>query len=213
MKDYSAYLFDMDGTLVDSEKIKGKALVKTCKKFGGKVNVHVYKNVMGRSWEHVTDHFFKSAKIQPDKEEFNVVFKRIYQQLLQKELVLNPHAKELLLQLKSSEKKIGVVSSASTWMVDQILFQLELSNYFDIIIAKEDVKKHKPDPEAYLLALKKLSLSGSKVLIFEDSHAGLVAAANANCDSIAFQHKFNANHDLSLAIHYISDFNEFLVED
>ncbi len=45
MKDYSAYLFDMDGTLVDSEKLKGMALVKTCSLFGGTAELDDYKAV------------------------------------------------------------------------------------------------------------------------------------------------------------------------
>ena len=71
MKDYSAYLFDMDGTLVDSEKLKGQALVKTCSLFGGAAEVDYYKEVMGESWEHVAGYFFKRAKIEPEMGQFN----------------------------------------------------------------------------------------------------------------------------------------------
>ncbi len=208
MINYTAYLFDMDGTLVNSEKIKGKALAETCSRFGGKVDVNIYKTVMGRNWKFVTDHFFKMAKIQPDIKDFNAEFKPIYEQLLQKELASNPNALELLIKLKSKGKRLGLVSSASRWMVDHIISQLELSNFFEVVITKENVVNHKPDPEAYLLALKKLSLPSSEVLIFEDSETGLIAARNAKCDSIAFKHEFNVNHDLSLALQRISDYNE-----
>ena len=211
MKKYTAYLFDLDGTLVDSEKLKGKALVETCNLFGGTVDVKVYKTVMGERWLNVTSHFFTMAKIEPDIEEFNAEFKKIYQELLLNELTPNPNVVELLFKLKALRKKMGVVSSGADWMVDQVLSQLELSEFFDIVISKEQVKKLKPDPEAYLLALEKLSLPSSEVLIFEDSNSGLIAARNANCDSVAFKHEFNANHDLSLAIQTISDFNEFLI--
>lgn len=61
-----------------------------------------------------------------------------------------------------------------------------------------------------MLALEKLSLSSSVVFIFEDSNAGLVAANKANCDVIAFQHEYNANHDLSLAMETNSDFNKIV---
>lgn len=211
MINYTAYLFDMDGTLVNSEKIKGKALAETCSRFGGEVDVNIYKTVMGRNWEFVTDHFFKMAKIQPDIEDFNTEFKLIYEQLLQKELASNPNALELLIKLKSKGKRLGLVSSASRWMVDHIIDQLELSDFFEVVITKENVLKHKPDPEAYLLALKKMGLPSTEVLIFEDSYSGLVAASKANCDSIAFEHEFNINHDLSLALQVISDYKEFLI--
>lgn len=211
MKNYAAYLFDLDGTLVDSEKIKGKALAETCKRFGGEVDVSIYKMVMGARWEFVANHFFKTANIEPDLKEFNATFKKIYQKLLLLELTPNSNVVELLVKLKAKEKILGVVSSASDWMVGQVLSQLELSGFFDIVITKENVTKHKPDPEAYVLALEKLSLPSSEVLIFEDSNAGLIAARNANCDSVAFKHEFNSNHDLSLAIQTISDYNEILI--
>ena len=211
MRNYKAYLFDLDGTLVDSEKLKGKALAETCSLFGGTVDVNVYKTVMGERWLNVTSHFFTMAKIEPEIEEFNAEFKKIYQELLLKELTPNPNVVELLFKLKALRKKMGIVSSGSDWMVDQVLSQMELSEFFDLVISKEQVTKLKPDPEAYLLALKKLGLSSAEVLIFEDSNSGLIAARNANCDSIAFKHEFNANHDLSLAIQTISDFNDFLI--
>lgn len=211
MRIYTAYLFDLDGTLVDSEKIKGKALVETIRLFGGEVDVSTYKTVMGERWEFVANHFFSIAKIKPEIEDFNSAFKLVYQELLLKELNPNPNVVELLIKLKAQRKILGVVSSASGWMVNQVLSQLELSDFFEFVITKEQVTRHKPDPEAYLLALKMLSLPSSEVLIFEDSNAGLKAARNANCDSVAFKHEFNSNHDLSLAIQIISDFNEFLI--
>jgi len=202
----------MDGTLVDSERLKGKALSETCKLFGGVADINIYKTVMGEKWEIVTSHFFRIAKISLDFEDFNTNFKVIYQDLLRKELKTNPNAIELLKHLKTKGKKLGLVSSASEWMVNHVLKQLKLSHFFDIVICKEQVSKHKPDPEPYLLALKELGLPSSEVLIFEDSNAGLIAAQKANCDAVAFRHEFNTNNDLSLSIKIISDYNEIFIQ-
>lgn len=210
MKKYLAYLFDMDGTLVDSERLKGQALVETCSLFGGSIKVDNYKAVMGESWENVASYFHTKAQIDPDLHQFNAEFKKIYQELLFQKLATNPHAAELLTGLKSKGKKIGVVSSAFSWMVEQILSQLAITHFFDIIISKENVTKHKPDPACYLLALDQLALPASEVLVIEDSNSGLLAAQRAKCDSIAFKHEFNVNHDFSLATRVISDFEELL---
>jgi len=210
-KNYLAYLFDLDGTLVDSEKLKGKALVATCNLFGGNVNIDVYKQVMGKSWEFVANHFFKVTGIKPKMETFNSEFKNIYQDLLFNELEPNLNSVAFLTKLKEKGKRIGLVSSASLWMVDQILSQLKLSDFFEIVITKEDVMKHKPDPEAYLLAIEKLSIASSEVLIFEDSYPGLMAAQRANCDVIAIRHAFNKDHNFKLAIQVIEDFNEIFI--
>ena len=138
MNSYKAYLFDLDGTLVDSEKLKGKALVKTCGLFGGTTEVDLYKDIMGESWEHVINHFFKKTQIAPNIDQFNFEFKKIYEEILFPELTTNPGVVELLSYLKNKGKKIGVVSSAFGWMVEQILSQLKLNRFFDIIIAKVD---------------------------------------------------------------------------
>ncbi len=208
LKEYKGYLFDLDGTLVSSEKLKGRAISEACSFFGGEVDVNIYKEVMGESWEVVTKHFFDSAKINPNMDEFDNVFGGIYTRLINDNLKLTPNVKDFLIMLSKKGRKIGLVSSSKTWMVKQILDQLQLSEYFDIVIAKEDVKNHKPHPEAYLLALNKLSLTSSEVLIFEDSNAGLMAAKSANCDAIAIEHEFNSNNDLSMSLKVIKDFSE-----
>jgi len=200
----------MDGTLVSSEKLKGSAISRACHILGGKVDLNIYKEVMGESWEVVTNHFFEAAKISPNMDEFNDEFNRIYKRLLHDELRLTSNVKEFLLELSKNGKKIGVVSSAATWMVNQILEQFQLLELFNIVITKENVTRRKPHPEAYLLALNELSLTSSEVLIFEDSSAGLLAAKGAHCDAIAVEHEFNSNNNLSLALEVITDFREVM---
>ncbi len=207
MKSYSAYLFDMDGTLVDSEKLKALALVRSCSYFDGVAGIDLYKMVMGEIWEQVCNYFFTNAQINPDIDKFNSVFRKVYQELLFHELKPNPNVVELLLDIKERGKKIGVVSSAFSWMVEQVLTQLNLKKFFDVIITKESVTRHKPDPEAYLLALAELDLPGSEVLIFEDSVSGFIAAEKAGCDFVAYKHEFNTDHDFSEALRVITNFN------
>ena len=203
---YSAFLFDMDGTLVDSEKLKGQALSDTCKLFGGIADVNVYKDVMGETWINVANHFFKAANISPDIDEFNAKFRVRYQHLLSEQLQTNKNVVPLLKKINESGFKCGLVSSASQWMVNHAIEQLNLSEYFDIVVCKEHVSHHKPHPEVYLKAISELNLKPENVLIFEDSNAGLIAAENANCDAIAFRHSFNINNDFKTALKIITDF-------
>ena len=208
MKTYLAYFFDMDGTLVNSEGFKGMALSETCKLFGGQAASENYRAVMGENWSIVMNHFFKIAQIYPNRAEFNSEFDKIYQKLLSENLCLNKGVKNLLSKLKARNKKIAIVSSETKWMVEQILNRFELSKFFNLIVGEEQVENHKPDPEAFLLALNYFSISNSEALVFEDSRAGLIAAKKAGCDAIAFQHEFNGNHDLSSAIKTVTDFAE-----
>ena len=143
-------------------------------------------------------------------DEFVSEYSIIYKELLSQDLKLTPNAKEFLAELSKMGKKIGLVSSSFPWMINQILEQLQLSDFFDVVISKEDVKNHKPDPEAYMLALNRLSLPSSDVLVFEDTQAGLLSAKRANCDVIAIEHEFNSNNNLSLSLRVIKDFSEVM---
>ena len=210
LKDYQVYLFDMDGTLVNSEPLKGKALALACKDHDANIDFNIYKDVMGESWEVVTGYFFKTGGISPDSSEFNSSFKAHYEHLLLENLELNKGAKEYIEELKLIGKTCGLVSSAASWMVNNILEILNLDRTFDIVITQEDVTRHKPDPEAYNLALERLGMSPERVVIFEDSTAGISAGLASGCNVIAINHEFNSNNDLSGALRIIKSFEDLL---
>ena len=207
MKEYQAYLFDMDGTLVNSEPLKGLALSLACKDYDSDVDFNIYKDVMGESWPVVTGHFFEHANINPDLSEFNEHFRAHYEALLSQKLELNSGVLKYIKHLKLSGKKCGVVSSAATWMVDNIMEALNLGGLFEIIITQEHVTKHKPDPEAYELALNQLNIAPEDTVIFEDSSAGVEAGVASGCDVVAITHDFNGKNDLSKAIEIIESYD------
>ncbi|MZI95327.1 HAD-IA family hydrolase [Vibrio sp. CAIM 722] len=206
MTQHHAYLFDMDGTLVNSEPLKGKAIAMACEEYGVNIDYHIYQAVMGQNWDQVTQHFFEQGNIQPPFDEFNVKFRAHYERLLNEQLTLNPGAREYLESLAKQSKSLALVSSAARWMVEHILQQLELTHLFSVMICREDVQKHKPDPEAYVSALKQLGVDASQAIIFEDSAAGIEAGVAAGCEVIAIAHDFNGSNDFSKAKQTITDF-------
>lgn len=203
---YSAILFDMDGTLVDSERLKAEAHVETCAHYGGSAVAQEYQKVIGESWEIVIEHFCKVCGIQPAMDDYTNVFQKIYTRLLDTDLHPSPGIRDYLAKLQKNGVRLGVVSSSFAWMVDQILKNMDMEHYFKIKVAKENVLKHKPHPEAYLYALKNLGLTADQVLVYEDTRAGVKAAYDAGCDVCALRHDFNENHDFSLAKYVISEF-------
>jgi HAD superfamily hydrolase (TIGR01509 family) len=208
LNEYKLFLFDMDGTLVDSEPLKGQAIAAACNEYGADVNASLYTDVMGQSWQKVTERFFSHAAISPDPVEFRKRFKRHYKVLLDENVSLTPGVEQFIKGSIASGKRCGVVSSAARWMAEHILLKLGLYDCFDIIITQEDVTKHKPDPEAYLLALHRTKINSDETLVFEDSRAGLDAAIASHCDVIAIKHSFNLNNDLGIACKSIASFSE-----
>jgi beta-phosphoglucomutase-like phosphatase (HAD superfamily) len=80
---------------------------------------------------------------------------------------------------------------SGTWRenVETVLHAAGIADAFGLIIAKEDVERRKPDPEAYQLALKKLRLSAKSAVAIEDSPSGLSAARDAGIGVIAIGHR------------------------
>jgi HAD superfamily hydrolase (TIGR01509 family) len=206
----SAFLFDLDGTLVTSEPLKGLALAQTCRDYGGVAEPSLYGEVMGENWRTVVEHFFHAAGIAPDYEAFSARFRKTYARLLDEEVALSEGARELIAEARGCGIRIGLVSSAAAWMVDRLLAKFALVEQFDAVVAGEHVARHKPDPESYLLALEQLQASPGDTVVFEDSTAGVLAATAAGCRCIAVRHALNATHDFSAAQRTITSFNELL---
>jgi HAD superfamily hydrolase (TIGR01509 family) len=207
-----AYLFDLDGTIAASEVLKARALAQACASYGAEASHLVYADVMGEDWTTVTGHFFKRYSLNPVFDEFNDRFRGFYLDLIEAEISATQGAMQFVFDTRNSGIKVGVVSSAATWMVEKVLSKLDLRHSFDLVITREDVTRHKPDPEAYLLALSRLRISAKDTLVFEDSSAGLKAATAAGCRCIAVRHAFNGKHDFSGAFREIESFSEVLGE-
>ncbi len=203
-----AWLFDLDGTLARNEPLKGRALAEACASYDRDVDHRIYADVMGEDWLTVTRHFFRHCALEADWEVFDERFRGCYLALLDAELTPTPGAALFLQQAKSHGLAIGIVSSAAPWMVERVLSRLALPVAFDVVVTQADVVNHKPDPAPYLLALSRLGLAAGDVLVFEDSAAGLEAAAAAGCRTVAIRHDFNTGHDFSAALFEASDFIE-----
>ncbi len=205
-------LFDLDGTLADTEVLKAKALASSVQKFGGIVSHEIYKNVMGQSWEAVTGVFFRHAGIDVALDRFNPVFREEYGRLIDSELSAKPSVSEFIEVLKSKNSTIGLVSSASPWMIQKTLAKLKLENTFDVIVSNAEVERHKPHPDAYLFALEKLAVSNNEAIAFEDSESGFQAAQAAGLKVYGVRHSYNNLHDFSLCAGTIMSFEECLTQ-
>jgi HAD superfamily hydrolase (TIGR01509 family) len=192
-------IFDLDGVLVDCESLKAEAHAANVASFGGRVDPLFYGTVMGGAHEYVRSVYFRKAAISPEPEAYSQRYREEYDRLLDGGLRPFPGVLEMLGQLRRRGLKLAVATSSKQWMVDRVFSLVELRPLFDVIITADDVIRHKPDPEAYLLALRKLGLDAQSAVVIEDSETGLTAAVRAGVRVIAYRHAFNAGHDLSSA--------------
>jgi HAD superfamily hydrolase (TIGR01509 family) len=203
-------LFDLDGTIADTETLKAKALASAIEQFGGRPKSEIYKQVMGQSWESVTSAFFAESGIRVSLDQFNPAFREIYGRLIDEELAETRRIAPFLQLLKSKGILIGLVSSASPWMIHKTLLKLHIEDAFEVVISNADTVRHKPHPDAYLIALAKLRVEPSNAIAFEDSESGFQSARAAGLTVYGVKHLYNAGHSFDLCARTLTSFDECL---
>jgi len=178
-------LIDLDGTLIDSLKIYEKAYQILFKNFGIEVNQDFFKN-SGESPIELARRIYESYKdkLNISFEEFISLREKILNDLIP-EIKFTPGAKEFLDYVKDKNFKVGLVTSSFRNFTENLLNNLGLNGFFDIVITSDDTKKPKPDPEPYLMALNKLNLLPDECIAIEDSIYGIISAKSAGINVIA----------------------------
>lgn len=208
-----AFAFDLDGTLIDTERDKAISHQRTVKHFGGDVPLHLYYDFIGNSFDIVFSEFKAYTSIDVSPAAYHDTFNRFYLEELGRNLEPAEGAIDLLDHIVAKGFKIALVTSSERWMVDLILKKIGIDRYFDFLISGDDVKIGKPNPEPYNLAI---SLLGSKTTFaFEDTRPGILSAKGAGAYVIAIKNDYNSKSDLSDAEKMLTtlkglDLNELL---
>jgi beta-phosphoglucomutase len=170
-----ALLFDLDGTLVDSLGANYTAYSRALHEVGARMEPEVVaRAAAGRQWREFLPALLREAGVEADPA---AVARRKGE--LYRESVGELRVNAALLSLAASvrpEIQTVLVTTAATESVRAILRHFDLEGVFDHVITGDDVTRHKPDPEAYRLALARLQVDPRECLAFEDSDVGLASA-------------------------------------
>ena len=196
----TTFIFDMDGVMIDSEPFWQLAQINALKHLGIIVTAEdCEKTTMGKRIDHV-------AKIWCDLHCLEISPKQLADEILDQVVISIKEngqeiigLKELLTYLKQENYKIGLATSSSWKIIDAVLDQLDVRNYFQEICSADDEKYGKPNPAVYLKVMEKLNSKPEECIILEDSVTGMIAAKA----SMAFTIVLNA--DLSTAKFSIAD--------
>jgi beta-phosphoglucomutase len=192
-------VFDMDGVLVDTESLKAQAHSRAVTSFGGSATPSLYEHCIGRSLEEVGQVFIQASRIAIAPEAYRAEFCRIYAELLQTGLQATIGSVALLTRLGELGYRLAVVTSSATWIARRVLAQSGMEGHFASVITADDVSAPKPAPDCYRLALERLHLRPDQAVAFEDSEAGVMAAAGAHLRVIAIRHRLNVRHRFGAA--------------
>lgn len=193
-----AVLFDIDGVLVDSERIIENVSVSVFKEFGIDVDTSIYPPLLGagdRTFiEGVANYYNHPLDFEKTK---SLIYKR-YEEVLGSVGPISGVV-EFLDALKKSNIKIALASSAPFSKIKMNLKVIGKSeSFFDAIISGDDISKNKPSPEIYILAGKKVSTPMKNCLVVEDSTNGVISAYNSGASVLGITSTFEKAELLKL---------------
>lgn len=184
---YKCILFDLDGILLDTEKIYMNLMVNYNIEIGINTDKEYYiKNLLGRTQKEINECYCKDFEFVFNPEHYWNALLNIREEYIKNNNIdLKPGVLELIKYLKDEKYIIGIVTSNSKALTEELLnkSKLKLSN-FDIVVSREHVCRTKPSPELYLKALNLLNLDKCDVLTIEDSKVGIESALSADIDVI-----------------------------
>ena len=186
MIDYStrAFVFDMDGTLVDNMRFHGAAWQQMLLENGIETDAHEFLvKTAGKTNREIIPNFFKDAS-EERLQELGLRKETIYRELFLPERRAIEGAIEFLQAAQLLGVKMAVATAAPVANMEFVLDGLDLRRFFDAITTAADVSHGKPNPEIFLKSAEKLGVEPKHCLVFEDAVNGFEAAHRAKMKSI-----------------------------
>ncbi|MBE6554179.1 MAG: HAD family phosphatase [Ruminococcaceae bacterium] len=181
-----AVLFDMDGTLFDTERIYYRAWVGAAEAIGFSGDMDaVMQDIFGVSESDIGVYFRRNyGEAFPYERMLEIRAGLIRAEIEQNGVPLKAGAMEILRLLKKRGIAAAVVSSAPRFRIDDFLRRTRLDGFFSCIVSGERVAKSKPAPDIFLLAARELGVEASSCMVVEDSHNGVLAGARAGMEVV-----------------------------
>jgi HAD superfamily hydrolase (TIGR01509 family) len=173
-----AYIFDLDGTLLDSMGIWGKIDIEFLKKRGLKVPADYTEAIAPLSFSecaaYTIERFSLPDSIDGLVQEWNAMAAYAYAHTVQ----LKPHAKEYLAALKESGAKLAIATSSMPALYEPALRNHGIFEWFSVICRADEAGGGKASPAIFQMAAARLGVRPGDCLVFEDILAAVISAKN-----------------------------------
>ncbi len=221
IKKIKAFIFDLDGTIIDTEPLYNFCWVKACSCF--EYNLTYEKALKLRSLDsnlanlYLQSLFGKSFDYVTIREKRKEIMKDLINSagVNQKQNILS-----VLNLLRKTRKQIAICSAASPETINNSLALAKVNFEFDKIISAKSVVRGKPYPEVYLYACKSLGISPEEALVIEDSPNGVTSAKKASCNVVMIPDLTQPNEKLKRNIDLLfknlfefEDYIKHLIQD
>lgn len=193
-----AIIFDMDGLMVDSERLYQQAQEELTGKFNKTLPEKARLTMMGRKPLESMKLFVKALDIPMDAEKLLEIRNDIMREKYRNDLVPLPGLAHII-DAFYGKLKLAISTGAQEEFLDIVVDQLKIRNKFAVLQSSDEIEQGKPHPEIYLKTCKKLGLDPGECVVLEDSLNGVLAGKGAGCYVIAVPSEYTKDENFSSA--------------
>lgn len=174
-----AVIFDMDGTMIDTERIKENGWKYAGKCLGIEIDDEILNQIRGTNKKYIREIFSKKFNIINFEELYQLREKFIEENIETNGIKMKKGLMVILNFLKDNNYKIAVASSSHEKTIKKYLEKMNILEYFNVIVGGDMVENGKPDPEIYLKSIDLLKIPKEQCIGVEDSINGILSVYNA----------------------------------
>jgi HAD superfamily hydrolase (TIGR01509 family) len=199
-------LFDLDGTLADTEPLQWEAYRRVLAPFGVDVGIDEYR----RHWiavEGGAEYACRTYRLPVDAAELRARKAIVYRTLIVAGVAPRPGAREVLDRL-AAHHRIAIATNSVRDEVAVVLEHLAIRDRLDAVVAREDYDRAKPAPDAYGAAARALGLAPEACVVVEDTARGVRAGLAAGCTVVAVPSELTRDNDFTGAARCLDGLDE-----
>ena len=209
MSDLKAIIFDMDGTLADTEELHRRAFNLAFREYGCPLNWSrlEYKQLLSisggreRIQQCLQQAGMAGAELQQTVDAVHQIKSALYRQILVSDVIkLRPGIRRLVQECRAAGLKLAIATSSSTDNVNTLLsrtFGSAGNDFFPVVVTCDVVAEKKPSPAVYIRALSELELKAEHCIAVEDTSNGNLAALAAGIPTVITTHPLTVDNDFS----------------
>jgi HAD superfamily hydrolase (TIGR01509 family) len=180
---YRALLFDLDGTLAETDSLHLPTWVDVLRPYGIEADEEFYRErISGRSNSKIVEDLLPHLSAEEGRKLADAKEASFRERAVELEPL--PGLLDFMQEGKSRSLSLALVTNAPEENVEVILLVLELSEFFDEVVLSDEVGTVKPDPAPYNAALDRLGVAPEEALAFEDSTFGITSAIGAGIPTV-----------------------------
>lgn len=180
-----AFIFDMDGTIVDNMAYHTESWLAFFKRRGHELDADsFFRNTAGRQGHEIMRSYLGEALTKEEVAALDFEKESLYRELYAPHLAATPGFEAFIARAKAAGVKLAVATAAPPENIDFTLDGLDLRKQFDAIAGAADVARGKPNPDVFLLAAERAGALPANSIVFEDAPLGVEAARRAGMRAV-----------------------------